>query len=36
MEQALLLLDEIGVKKDADQLEINYSMLAEWRKPKSH
>ena len=30
--QALQLSDEIGVKKAADQLGINYYTLAEWRK----
>ena len=34
-EQALLLSDEIGVKKAAEQLGINYSTLADWRKTRS-
>ena len=34
-EQALLLSDEIGVKRGAEQLGINYSTLAEWRKTRS-
>ena len=34
-EQALLLSDEIGVKKVAEQLGINYSTLADWRKTRS-
>ena len=34
-EQALLLSDDIGVKKGAEQLGINYSTLAEWRKTRS-
>ncbi|MGP1369505.1 MAG: transposase [Treponema sp.] len=32
--QALLLSDEIGVKKVAEQLGINYSTLADWRKTR--
>ena len=31
-EQALLLSDEIGVKKAAEQLGISYYTLADWRK----
>ena len=34
-EQALLLSDEIGVKKAAEQLGINYYTIADWRKLKS-
>jgi transposase IS3/IS911 family protein len=34
-EQALLLSDEIGVKKAAEQLGINYSTLADWRKTRN-
>ena len=34
-EQALLLSDEIGVKKAAGQLGINYSTLADWRKTRN-
>ena len=33
-EQALLLSDEIGVKKAAEPLGINYSTLADWRKTR--
>ncbi len=33
--QALLLSDEIGVKKAAEQLGINYSTLADWRKTRN-
>ena len=33
-EQALLLSDDIGVKKGAEQLWLNYSTLAEWRKTR--
>ena len=31
-EQALLFSDDIGVKKGAEQLGLNYSTPAEWRK----
>ena len=31
-QQALLLSDEIGVKKAAEQLGVAYNTLAEWRK----
>ena len=31
-EQALLLSDELGVKKAAAHLRINYYAIAEWRK----
>lgn len=34
-EQAILLSDEIGVKKAAEQLGIIYSTLADWRKRRS-
>ena len=34
-EQALLLSDEIGVKKAAEQLGISYYTIAEWRKVRS-
>ena len=34
-EQALLLSDDIGVKKGAEQLVLNYSTPAEWRKTRS-
>ena len=34
-EQALLLTDDIGVKKGAEQLWLNYSTPAEWRKTRS-
>ena len=34
-EQALLLSDDIGVKKGAEQLWLNYSTLAERRKTRS-
>ena len=34
-EQALLLSDEIGVKKAAEQLGVNYSTLADWRKTRN-
>ena len=34
-EQALLLTDDIGVKKRAEQLWLNYSTLTERRKTKS-
>ena len=33
--QALQLSDEIGVKKAAEQLGINYYTLAEWRKTRN-
>ena len=33
--QVLLLPDEIGVKKAAEQLGINYYTIADWRKLKS-
>ena len=31
-EQAILLSDEIGVKKAAEQLGVVYSTLVDWRK----
>ena len=34
-EQALVLSDDIGVKKGAEQLGLNYSTLADWRKTRS-
>ena len=34
-EQALLLSDEIGVKKAAEQLGISYYTIADWRKVRS-
>ena len=34
-EQALLLSDDIGVKKRAEQQGLNYSTLTEWRKTRS-
>lgn len=34
-EQAILLSDEIGVKKAAEQLGVIYSTLADWRKRRS-
>ena len=34
-EQALLLSDEIGVKKAAEQLGISYYTIADWRKARS-
>ena len=34
-EQALLLSDEIGVKKAAEQLGLSYYTIAEWRKVRS-
>ena len=34
-EQALLLSDEIGVKKVAEQLGISYYTIADWRKVRS-
>ena len=34
-EQAVLLSDEIGVKKAAEQLGVNYSTLADWRKTRN-
>lgn len=34
-EQALLLSDEVGVKKVAEQLGISYYTIAEWRKVRS-
>ena len=34
-EQALLLSDEVGVKKAAEQLGISYYTIAEWRKVRS-
>ena len=34
-EQALLLSDEIGVKKAAEQLGIRYYTIADWRKVRS-
>ena len=34
-EQAILLSDEIGVKKAAEQLGIVYSTLVDWRKRRS-
>ena len=33
-EQAILLSDEIGVKKAAKQLGVVYSTLVDWRKKK--
>lgn len=35
-EQAILLSDEIGVKKAAEQLGVVYSTLVDWRKKKKH
>ena len=35
-EQAVLLSDEIGVKKAAEQLGVIYSTLADWRKRRSN
>ena len=34
-EQAILLSDEIGVKKAAEQLGVVYSTLVDWRKRRS-
>ena len=34
-EQALLLSEEIGVKKAAEQLGISYHTIADWRKVRS-
>ena len=34
-EQALLLSDEIGVKKVGEQLGINYHTITDWRKLRS-
>ena len=34
-EQALLLSDEIGVKKAAEQLGVSYYTIADWRKARS-
>ena len=34
-EQALLLPDEQGVKKSAEQLGISYYTIADWRKARS-
>ena len=34
-EQAILLSDEIGVKKAAEQLGVVYSTLVDWRKIRS-
>ena len=34
-EQAILLSDEIGVKKSAEQLGVVYSTLVDWRKIRS-
>ena len=34
-EQALLLSDDIGAKKGAEQRWLNYSTLTEWRKTRS-
>ena len=34
-EQALLLSDELGVKKAAEQLGISYYTIADWRKVRS-
>ena len=34
-EQALLLSDEIGVKKAAEQLGISYYTISDWRKVRS-
>ena len=34
-EQALLLSDDIGVKKAAEQPGLNYSTPADWRKTRS-
>ena len=34
-EQTLLLSDEIGVKKAAEQLGINYYTITDWRKVRS-
>ena len=34
-EQALLLSDEIGVKKVAEQLGISYYTIADWRQVRS-
>ena len=34
-EQAILLSDEIGVKKAAEQLGVVYSTLADWRKERN-
>ena len=34
-EQTLLLSDEIGVKKAAEQLGISYYTIADWRKVRS-
>lgn len=35
-EQALLLSDEIGVKKAAEQLGISYHTITDWRKVRSY
>ena len=34
-EQAILLSDEIGVKKAAEQLGVVYSTLVDWRKKRN-
>ena len=34
-EQALILSDEIGVKKTSEQLGVLYCTLAEWRKSRN-
>ncbi len=34
-EQALILSDEIGVKKTSEQLGVLYCTLAEWRKQRT-
>ena len=34
-EQAILLSDEIGVKKAAEQLGVVYSTLVDWRKRRN-
>lgn len=33
--EAIKLSDEIGVKKASEQLNVNYSTLANWRKSKN-
>lgn len=34
-EQAIQLSDEVGLKKAAQQLGVNYGTLADWRKSKN-